>query len=341
MEITCKACGQRLRVADNSNATAIRCSRCKDITRLNGNNAPQATSAHPARSVATPKPASVTNAALSKMPSGTTPVASVVAKKQIACPGCQKQLALPSSFTAGKIKCPHCQAIVSVGTPAGSSGNAGSQATYGPSTSTAPYRLATQTSSQSSSAANGGSSLFDDLPAPSMPSTYAQPAGFGSSSTARSAFGATTNPYAPTAAVPTMRPAVNPSYVASASGMSSTGPGVLLLIQSLFTLGICILALGMLAFVTTQVKKDPNAGLYLGIHVAVSVASMAYQGIILGGAVQMIRGRNTTYGKAACIIAIIPLTFLTQGICFGFFLYPLALGGGIWGLVALNSRPPT
>ncbi len=52
----------------------------------------------------------------------------------------------------------------------------------------------------------------------------------------------------------------------------------------------------------------------------------------------MVRGRGSTLGKAACILAIIPLTFITQGLCLGFFLYPVALGGGIWGMIVLSSR---
>ncbi len=283
MEIDCQACGQRLRVADDSKATAIRCSRCKEITKLKHTNAPQSASANPTKPAVLPKPTvgprptAATKPPSPQLTQNTVSSVSAAAKKQIACPGCQKQLALPASFTVGKIKCPHCMTIVAVGTPASGTGSAVPSSASSPGINPIAQRPAAQPMAPRPATATSGSSFFDDLSSPAMPSSLAQPAGFGSPGIASGGFGATANPYASSVPVSTSRAVAKPSYATTSTGTSATGPAVLLMVQSIFTLLLCIGALGLSVFALTRANANPELNLYHTISAVVSVLSLAYQ----------------------------------------------------------------
>ncbi len=109
------------------------------------------------------------------------------------------------------------------------------------------------------------------------------------------------------------------------------------MVQAILTLIACV---GMLILLMVADLDHEDESVQRGriVHLALSIFGLFYQGVILAGSIQMVRGRSRGFAKGACILAVIPLTFFSQGLCLGFLLYPLALGAGIWGLIALSSN---
>ena len=129
----------------------------------------------------------------------------------------------------------------------------------------------------------------------------------------------------------------SPAPVSSSSGNVHYGnrafiPGLLLTIQAAVGILIC---LGTVVMVFSG--RLPIMGVIGIILLGPSLLGIVYQGAILGGAIQMMRGRALLYGRIVSIMAVVPLTAFSFGLLPALLFYPIALTGGIWGICVLFS----
>ncbi len=69
-----------------------------------------------------------------------------------------------------------------------------------------------------------------------------------------------------------------------------------------------------------------------------SMFGLVHHVAILGGAIQMMRGRTLVYGRTVSIMAVVPLTVIAFGLLPALLFNPLALTGGIWNICMLFFR---
>ena len=127
--------------------------------------------------------------------------------------------------------------------------------------------------------------------------------------------------------------------------VKSVVPGALLLIQA-----CCGLLLNAVQFfyamgITDAERLAETEVQTLKTFLIVSSAlGGLYLTLIALGAAQMLIRQRLWAGRMACILAVLPITFFAYGLhtmCLAAVLYPLALVGGIWGLVELFGRHAT
>ncbi len=237
-----------------------------------------------------------------------------VAGTMVKCPGCAIPLAVPESTGASTFRCPKCGQYLSIDAPA----------------------PAIEMDSWAETPANGaasqsGRSFYSGHPLHRLGDEFGS---LGANSSELQ------NQLPRTAA--STQWSVDHSY---SPQVGSVVPGALLLIQASCGLLLCAVQFFYAMGITDAERLAESDVQTLKLTLITSSAlGGLYLFLIAMGAIQMIVRQRLWAGRTACVLAILPLTFFAYGLfgtCFAIALYPLALVGGIWGLIALLGRTAT
>lgn len=306
--LTCAKCAQRLSIPDEMRGKQVRCPKCKEVYTVDRKSmkpSSSSTAAHnrPSRSVQL----------------GTRPAAAsqnAARPRTTHCPKCSLQLRLPSQAGTSTFQCPQCSTKLTVPEPPGSApvvnkGSAGHPAT-------AQARVSPR---QATSATDD--SIFGNLPT-SPVASHRRPAA------AAGPLGQ--NPYGalPSRGLP----------AAGGPGTSRFGSSGLLWQGLLIAIPNALALLFVGLAIVLNLRADPTkAGASTVISVMFGVIAVNLV-VVIAGAIGMIIGVPRWLNITTCVVAIVP-AILMCGPCVGFFLYPFALGGAVWGLIQLFAISPT
>jgi DNA-directed RNA polymerase subunit RPC12/RpoP len=360
IEFACSSCQQTVRVADAAAGKKGKCPKCGTILDI-----PNASPTAPgASAAAAPRPKPAPAAAPRSAPKPAAPAVSKPAAKvagnnvSFSCPSCAKPIVAPAALAGKKGKCPHCQAKVVIGgaVPAPTDGLE----------PLGPDDLAPLGPGDLAPLGGGTGDLFADLPplggpanspfagqplpnSPPLNPLGAAPSPLGTPYGAPSPYGApapSPNPYA--APSPFGASPYGGSHYGGAmqgAGHSGGAPATLMIpaIGMIVVSGITILmwCYFIVSFLigATQVDIAAQArnaeqaqaaqGVFYGIiagYCVVGLIALVINGVVINGAVQMVRLRSWNSAKMSAGLAIVPCSALCLNI-------PL----GIWALVVLNQ----
>lgn len=329
VEIDCSSCSARLDVPSHLLGKAVRCPKCQQVCKT---VAPQRVQA-----IASTSKKGQPAAPTSQQAQGPSK------KVTISCPSCGKRLQFAKTASTKSIKCPSCQKVLKLKS---------SQSAAAPVQKSNP--VVVQAKPISAPAAKPVETLVEPIQEPLAVPVTSQPlvqpvdAPLGDPlGTSPSSSGGDVDLFGglPTdlnAAGPASNPYVTPQQFSPAAYPSSPGtarygngafiPGLLLTIQAAVGILICFAAVVMFFS-----RRLPIASVAAIILLGPSLLGLVYQGTILGGAIQMMRGRALLYGRIVSIMAVVPLTALSFGVLSALLFYPIALTGGIWGICVLFS----
>ncbi|MCU0880274.1 MAG: hypothetical protein MUF06_21080 [Pirellulaceae bacterium] len=357
IEFACSSCRQTVRVADAAAGKKGKCPKCGTILDipLASPAAPAASPAAPARpkSAAASAPQPVSNPAAKPAAQGAPKPTAKVSGNNVSfpCPSCAKPIVAPAALTGKKGKCPHCQAKVVIGgvSPPETDGLQ----------PLGPDDLAPLGPGDLAPLGGGTGDLFADLPplggpanspfggqplpnTPPLNPLGAAPSPLGTAYGAPSPYGGpapSTNPYA------SPSPYGGSPYGGSPYGGAGHSGGApaklmipaigLIVISTLTILGMLFQSV-MLVLNATQMPafqraQGPEAqgaiaGYLIGSVVGI-ILGLIVNGVVIAGAVKMIRLQSWDTAKSAATLAIVPCCSL---LCLNM---PL----GIWALIVLNQ----
>jgi DNA-directed RNA polymerase subunit RPC12/RpoP len=341
IEFACSSCQQTVRVADAAAGKKGKCPKCGTIMQIPAGSsaAPAVSTAAPAR----PKPAAA------RTPQSAPPPAAKVSGNNVSfqCPSCTKPIVAPAALAGKKGKCPHCQAKVVIG-------GTSPIATDGLET-LSPDDLAPLGPSDLAPLAGGTGDLFSGLP----------PLGGSATSPFGGKPLPNTPPLNPLGAAPSPlgtpfpygAPSPNPYAAPSPFGASPYGgamqashrgsgapaklmiPAIGMIVVSGLTILLWLFAIlnALIGASQVDVAADlPNGqdaqavqGIFYGVIAGYIIAGLLIiliNGVVINGAVQMIRLQSWNSAKMSAGLAIVPCSALCLNI-------PL----GIWALVVLNQ----
>ncbi|TWU16817.1 hypothetical protein Poly21_40240 [Allorhodopirellula heiligendammensis] len=328
--LTCSKCAQRLSIPDQMRGKQVRCPKCREVYLVDRKSTPNTTPnlssrPAPAASRAPTRPAATAQPTPRQAPAQSTASSGGSQPRTTRCPKCSVPMRLPTQAGTTTFQCPKCGTKLTVRAPQGGT------AANGPSPSTnpraAPRPTAPRAPAPRSAATPAGDSLFGDLP--TSPTT-----GFGggrSAASQPSPLGQ--NPYA----------APTPSYASAAGRSSISGGGKsALLPQSLLIAipnALALLFVVAQFFMTLASDNPDQAGTRSVVLVIFGVAAINFV-VVLGGAISMLRGGPRWVSILTCLAALVP-TICVSVACLGILMYPIVLGGAIWGLISLFSSSPS
>ncbi|TWT59269.1 hypothetical protein [Allorhodopirellula solitaria] len=322
--LTCAKCAQRLSIPDEMRGKQVRCPKCREVYTVDRKAAKTGpTAASPRPAVRSPGQAA---------PAVSRPPQSPGAAKQrtLRCPQCSVQMRLPSQSAATTFQCPKCAAKLTVGASRAGTPKTGAPKTGPPSAT--PRPAASQpsaprapTAPQAAPTAPSDDSIFG-----SLPSSSAAP--YSPSGAARSS-PAGQNPYAASASSPRSAPAFSAKGRAGKSSL--LWQGLMIAVPN----GLSMLFLIFLVAAAFAVDDSKSFSNETGSLIVMAVISVYYL-LVVAGAIGMIKGAPRWLSTTICIASLLPAIPLFVP-CFGFFLYPVVLGGAVWGLISLFGGAPS
>jgi DNA-directed RNA polymerase subunit RPC12/RpoP len=353
IEFACSSCQQTVRVADAAAGKKGKCPKCGTILDI-----PNASPTAPgASAAAAPRPKPAPAAAPKPAPKPAAPAASKPAAKvagnnvSFSCPSCAKPIVAPAALAGKKGKCPHCQAKVVIG-------GAAPPPTDGLEP-LGPDDLAPLGPGDLAPLGGGTGDLFADLPplggpanspfagqplpnTPPLNPLGAAPSPLGTPYGAPSPYGApvpSPNPYAAPSPFGASPYGASP-YGGAMQGGNYARPSVApakLMIPAIGLIAvsvITIIALIIQVGATIANPQPPNrraqvqgdSSAYLIGAIVGGLLGVLVNGVVIAGAVQMIRLRAWDTAKTGATVSLIPCSCLCINI-------PL----GIWALIVLNQ----
>ncbi|TWU64949.1 hypothetical protein V7x_04930 [Crateriforma conspicua] len=320
LTLTCSKCGQKLSIADELKGKQVQCPKCQEIYLVEKRQPTKAAASKtaapakaasprrpatgppkPTRSTAAPKPQSTaTGKSTAKPTSKTADDPSITV-----CPKCKSKMRLPVAPGVNHFMCPKCSATITVRTP--------------------EVEIPSEPLAQVSAIDDDP---FADLPDAGAPApTRSSPLSSGSAFP--SAPAPAGNPYASSGGY--TPPRRNSGGSAKSTGL--LGPGLLIAIP--YGLGtLSTLAIMGIAIVNRDEVTNPRD---FNVMIVLFSGLLINFFLVLAGSIRMITGGAKWVGYVTCIAALLP-TLCLAGMCLGLILYPFAIGGSIWGLVALSSQ---
>jgi DNA-directed RNA polymerase subunit RPC12/RpoP len=359
IEFACSSCRQTVRVADAAAGKKGKCPKCGTILDipLASPAAPAASPAAPARpkSAAASAPQPVSNPAAKPAAQGAPKPTAKVSGNNVSfpCPSCAKPIVAPAALTGKKGKCPHCQAKVVIG-------GASPPETDGLQP-LGPDDLAPLGPGDLAPLGGGTGDLFADLPplggpanspfggqplpnTPPLnplgvaPSPLGAPSPYGAPVQSPNPF-ASPNPYAAPSPFGASPYGASP-YGGAMQGGNYARPSVApakLMIPAIGLIAVSIITIISLVVQIGATIANPqppnrraqvqgNSSAYLVGAIVGGMLGLLVNGVVIAGAVQMIRLRGWNTAKSGATVSLIPCSCLCINI-------PL----GIWALIVLNQ----